>query len=216
MQDPHARHFLDATVEWLGMPWSERQTRRLERYRDWLATEGARLGGIGPGESDRLWPRHLCDALLFGRGFDGRGRILDVGSGVGLPGIPLAIAFPKATVTMIDRSGRRVDAMRRVSRILELDCEIVQGDVAQDQATYDRVTFRASLVPRAAVPVADVRLRSGGEAWIGLGWGARPPARDRWHADAPRVRRPHLAFEEVEVPPEVLDSSVWLLRIRKA
>ena len=72
------------------------------RYAELLAGPGVERGLIGPREVDRLWERHLlnCGAVaeLIAPGLD----VVDVGSGGGLPGIPLAIAFPDVSVTMVD------------------------------------------------------------------------------------------------------------------
>lgn len=177
------------------------QISRLAEYREWLLTEGVAAGGIGPNERDRIDNRHIGDSLLFASGFDtAPTRVLDVGSGVGLPGIPLSIMMPETGFTLLDRSGRRVDLMRRVSRVLDLpNVEVAQGDVADWETTVDGIVSRASLSPELATTIFPRLLRPGGCAVIGGSWAAPPVV---------------VGFDLLEVPAMVLDQTVWLLIMR--
>ena len=62
------------------------------RYAGWLADAGVVRGLIGPREVDRLWDRHILNSAVIGEVIDEGARVVDIGSGAGLPGIPLAIA----------------------------------------------------------------------------------------------------------------------------
>jgi 16S rRNA (guanine(527)-N(7))-methyltransferase RsmG len=187
--------------QWAGFDLSRSQISRLTEYRQWLLTEGVAAGGIGPNEKDRIDNRHIGDSLLFAAGFDPPpSRVLDVGSGVGLPGIPLSIMMPETGFTLLDRSGRRVDLMRRVSRVLDLpNVEVIQGDVADWETTVDGIVSRASLSPESATTIFPRLLRPGGCAVIGGSWAAPPVV---------------FGFDLLEVPAMVLDQTVWLLIMR--
>lgn len=93
----------------------------------------------------RLLPRHLLDSLAGVPLLKGE-RILDLGSGAGLPGIPLAIAAPERSFLLLDRSSRRVRFLKQVVRNLLLDhVEVVEGDFGQmiaDDDMYDTITAR--------------------------------------------------------------------------
>jgi 16S rRNA (guanine(527)-N(7))-methyltransferase RsmG len=173
---------------------------KLGRYRDWLLTEAVRAGGIGPNEGPRIDNRHIGDSLLFARGLAQPERVLDVGSGVGLPGIPLSIVMPETRFQLLDRSGRRVELMRRVSRILDLpNVEVIQEDVGSLQTKMDGIVSRGSLSPEQAILVFPRLLEPEGVAVLGGSW-----------ATVPDVS----GFELLEVPAAILDQRVWLLIMR--
>jgi 16S rRNA (guanine527-N7)-methyltransferase len=81
------------------------------------------LGFLGPHEADRLRERHLEDALGLAaiRGPEPRERWVDLGSGAGLPGLPLAAAYPKTDFTLVDAQRRRVDWITTTAAGLGLD-----------------------------------------------------------------------------------------------
>ena len=93
----HAVASLERAAAWAGITLDPAKRDLLAEFAVWLAGEGAEAGGIGPAETDRIIDRHIADALTFAAAWEAApGQALDVGSGVGLPGIPLAIALPFA------------------------------------------------------------------------------------------------------------------------
>src|SRR5690349_12707389 len=72
------------------------------RYAQILAGAGVERGLIGPREADRLWDRHLLNGVALSELLDPGDQIADIGSGAGLPGIPLALARPDVRVTLIE------------------------------------------------------------------------------------------------------------------
>jgi 16S rRNA G527 N7-methylase RsmG len=185
-------------ARWAGCNPSSNQLALLDRYRDWLLTEAMVAGGLGPNEGPRVDSRHIADSLLFARGFEQTpSRILDVGSGVGLPGIPLSIVMPDTEFVLLDRSGGRVELMRRVSRILDLpNVEVREGDIAGWVDQVDGIVSRGSLSPEQAATVFPLHLAPGGRAVIGGSWASPPDV---------------IGFDLLEVPVTVLDQRVWLL-----
>jgi 16S rRNA (guanine527-N7)-methyltransferase len=184
----------------------------MHTYAHWLATEGLKMGGIGPSETPRLWNRHLLDSLLLGKGFPTNGSMLDMGSGVGLPGMPLAIAFPDADVILVERSGRRADALHRVAAILERSVTVIHQDVWTVSASVDRVVTRATLPPAQAVAAAIPLLGERGEAWVALGRGADGAQVAAWRG----IASPEgWVGSVVSSPADILDSPAWMLRIAR-
>ncbi len=74
-----------------------------------LARRGEELGLIGPLELPRLWTRHILNSALLAPLLQANGRVADVGSGAGLPGLVLAIARPDVSFTLIEPMERRCD-----------------------------------------------------------------------------------------------------------
>lgn len=191
---------------YVGVTLSERQKQQLVRYHDWLATEAIAAGGVGPHEQDRLWNRHVADSLLFGIGLAAASSCLDVGSGVGLPGIPLAIAFPDTEFVLLDRSGRRCDLLRRAKAVLGLrNCTVTQGDVRQVSEQFESIVSRAALPPQQILIHVKRLLVPGGVAILGL---SRAPD---GQVEVPESDE--LAISVESVPVEILDTPVYLLRI---
>jgi 16S rRNA (guanine527-N7)-methyltransferase len=84
--------------------------------------EAVRLGFLGPRELERLWDRHLDDALgLAAIRQPQPGELwADLGSGAGLPGLPLAVAYRSASFTLIDAQRRRLDWVEKTAGELRL------------------------------------------------------------------------------------------------
>src|SRR5680860_1148391 len=109
-------------LERLALPLSELQTLQLGRLHRWLATEAVEAGGLGPNEVDQITQRHIGDSAAFACQVPkAPDSLIDLGSGVGLPGAVLAILWPRTSVTLLDRSGRRADLARRMTRVVGLD-----------------------------------------------------------------------------------------------
>ncbi len=93
----------------------------------------------------RLLPRHILDSLAGAPLLKGE-HILDLGSGAGLPGVPLAISAPERSFVLLDRSSRRVRFLKQVVRNLSLhNVEVVEGDFNQvigEDDLYDTITAR--------------------------------------------------------------------------
>jgi 16S rRNA (guanine527-N7)-methyltransferase len=118
-------------------------------YARLLATEGAVRGLIGPREVPRLWDRHLLNSAAIASLVPAGARVVDVGSGAGLPGIPLALARPDLTVTLLEPLARRVAFLAECVDRLGLDRVTVvrgraeEGPIRRELGGADVVTARA-------------------------------------------------------------------------
>lgn len=98
------------------------------RYVELLAGAGVQRGLIGPREADRLWERHLLNCAVIGELIPPAASVLDVGSGAGLPGLPLALARPDLALTLLEPMGRRVAFLTEVLAELRLpNVTVVRG-----------------------------------------------------------------------------------------
>jgi 16S rRNA (guanine527-N7)-methyltransferase len=135
------------------------------RYTADLAEKGEELGLIGPLELPRLWTRHVLNSGLVGP-LIGIGPVADVGSGAGLPGIPLAIIKPHVRFVLIEPMERRVDWLRHEAAELDLDNVTVLRGRAEEVHTGEamqQVTARAVSALSKLIPITVGLLERGGE-----------------------------------------------------
>lgn len=183
-----------------GVDLTEHQAALLGTYRDWLADEAMVAGGIGPREEERLDERHIGDSLFFGAKLPDVAEVWDLGSGVGLPGIPLAVLRPETEFVLLDRAGRRADLMKRAVRILDLEnVQVLQGEIAHIPEPVPAIVSRATLPPDVGGKALSALLQPDGIAIVGGSWRERPIYED---------------WETHDVGSEVLDHPVWLLIMR--
>ena len=119
-----------------------------QQYAELLADAGVERGILGPHEIDRIWERHLLNCGAVAELLQPGERVVDIGSGAGLPGVPLAIAEPELRIVLIESSLRRSEFLRTAVSELGLDVEVVRGRaedpaVRQSEATCDAVVSRA-------------------------------------------------------------------------
>ncbi len=96
-------------------------------------------------DMESMVSRHIIDSLAVLPWLKGS-RLLDVGSGAGLPGIPLAIARPELQVVLLDSNGKKIRFLQEVKRILALDnVEVVQtrAETYRPSQGFDTVISRA-------------------------------------------------------------------------
>ncbi len=204
-----------AAAEWAGFALTATQEAQLEAFANWLTSEAIPAGGLGPREGARIWQRHIADSLVFAAGWRGSApaEILDAGSGVGLPGVPLSVLWPECHVTLLDRGGRRIRLLRRIVRILALEhARVAQGDVFDVADEWDALTFRGSVKPAEAVGLSGKMLTNGGTAVHGLSTRADPP--DRLRDLIGIAEALGMEAKAVSVPTDILDGHSWLLMMR--
>ena len=115
------------------------------RYVDRLAHEGVEWGLIGPREVIRLWDRHVLNSVALADLIPHGATVADIGSGAGLPGIPLAILRPDLQVALVEPLLRRstfltqaVDELGITDRVT-----VVRARAEDHRGTYDVVVARA-------------------------------------------------------------------------
>lgn len=213
---PDSPAIAERALAWLGRDSDPDTMARLEAYGDWLVAEAIPAGGLGPREAERLWGRHIGDSLTFASAWrDGEPprELLDVGTGVGLPGIPLAILWPSTHVVLLDRAGRRVRLLERAARVLGLDNVVVQqGDAFDVADEWAAVTFRGSVTAPESVGLSARLLDVPGVAVLGLSRRAEPPERSRDLIGLAGAMG--MEAEVAEIPAEILDGPAWLLIMR--
>ena len=134
------------------------------RFAQALGRHGEERGLIGPLEPPRLWSRHILNSAVIAPLFTG--RVGDVGSGAGLPGLVLAIARPDVEWVLVEPMERRVAWLSEQVESLGLENVDVVRSRAEDWKhgpVLDAVTARAVSALRTLVPITAPLVRDGGE-----------------------------------------------------
>jgi 16S rRNA (guanine527-N7)-methyltransferase len=102
------------------------------RYAELLADAGVQRGLIGPREVPRLWERHLLNCAVLSEVVPEGVTVCDVGSGAGLPGIPLALVREDIKITLLEPLLRRTNFLTEVVELLGLDHVTVMRGRAEE------------------------------------------------------------------------------------
>lgn len=169
-----------------------------ERYVEILATAGLERGLMGPRERPRLWDRHVLNCAAVQTGLREGESVVDIGSGAGLPGVPLALARPDLRITLVEPLLRRVTFLQEVVEELGLDIRVLRGR-AEEKAIIADAGGADVVTSRAVAPLAKLAgwsaplLRPGGRM-VALKGASAAEEVDR---DAAALRR--LGFEAARV-----------------
>jgi 16S rRNA (guanine527-N7)-methyltransferase len=125
-----------------------------EHYAARLADEGTVRGLIGPREVGRIWERHVLNSAVLTDLVPVGARVVDVGSGAGLPGVPMAIRRPDLAVDLVEPMQRRVDFLTETVDVLGLtgSVRVIRGR-AEDAAVLDVAGKSDWVVARAVAPL---------------------------------------------------------------
>ena len=142
-------------------------TAKLAAFETLIQRWNARSGLVARGDIPHLRERHTADSLALLPWVTG--RVADVGSGAGLPGIPLAIARPTAPFVLIERSTRKCAFLQHAVIDLDLpNVDVVAGDARHyaESSSFDTVTVRAVAPPAQAWTLVRHLLKVGGSALL--------------------------------------------------
>lgn len=117
--------------------------RKLREYNELLVKRNAAVNLTAHRTSEESWRKNVLDSLLFADEFEKLGRmvVLDIGSGGGLPAIPLAIECPNLQVTMIDSVNKKVSFLNEVIGKLHIGNAAAVHVRAEDFAAAHRGKF---------------------------------------------------------------------------
>ncbi|HJE90175.1 MAG TPA: 16S rRNA (guanine(527)-N(7))-methyltransferase RsmG [Dietzia timorensis] len=185
-----------------------------EKYVEFLRTAGLERGLLGPREGERLWERHVLNSTaVSARLHSPRGgetlTVTDIGSGAGLPGIPLALCRPDIKVSLVEPLLRRSNFLEEAIETIGLreagiDVDVIRGR-ADDAHVIERASESDVVTARAVAPLAKLAgwtaplIRPGGQL-IALKGESAPEELER---DAWALRKHGLVdetFDTVEVP----------------
>lgn len=122
-------------------------------YVRFLADAGLERGLMGPRERPRLWDRHVLNSAAAAPHMGHGEKVVDIGSGAGLPGIPLALARPDLEVILVEPLLRRVTFLEEVIGELGIDVRVVRGR-AEEKAVIAAAGEADVVTSRAVAPLA--------------------------------------------------------------
>lgn len=189
-----SRSALEAGIAELGVSLDGRATDRLLAYLDELMKWNAAYNLTAIRRPLEMVTRHLLDSLVLLPQV--RGPLIDVGSGAGLPGLPLAIAVSGLVVDLLDSNGKKARFLRHAVRALQLDDVGVIEKRAEDwrpEAPY------ACVVSRGFARLADflaltAHLTAAGGQWLAM----------KGKLDAQELAEVPEGFRIVEVKPLIV------------
>lgn len=137
------------------------------KYVEILAGAGLERGLMGPRERPRLWDRHVLNSAAAASHIADAESVVDIGSGAGLPGIPLALARPDLRITLVEPLLRRVNFLEEVIDELGVDVRVIRGR-AEEKVVIAEAGDSDVVTSRAVAPLAKLAgwsaplLRDGG------------------------------------------------------
>jgi 16S rRNA (guanine527-N7)-methyltransferase len=168
--DPFDATVSRAAQEW-SLPSTTAQVDALTRYASLLLTWTARINLTGAVSLDDLAAEHLPDAFALASRLSGAGRIdaVDVGSGGGLPALPLAILCPNLTFQLVEPVAKKAAFLRTAVRELELSARVtiaIKRAEVLVPAAFDVAISRATLPPPAWIALGAQLVRPGGRIFV--------------------------------------------------
>ncbi|MFD5868964.1 16S rRNA (guanine(527)-N(7))-methyltransferase RsmG [Corynebacterium sp. NPDC060344] len=189
-----------------------------DRYHWWLAEHATVRGLIGPREVPRLWDRHILNCAALADVIPDDATVADIGSGAGLPGIPLAIARPDVDVILIEPLLRRTTFLDEVVADLGLDNVRVIRGRAEEKAVRKEVGLVDVVTSRAVAPLGKLAgwslplVRTNGQMIAMKGSSAAEEIeRDAKLIKKSKGRHPVI----VEVGKDLLETPTYVVQIRK-
>ena len=168
----------EATVRLLlepfGLNLDSRQISQLLAYLELLLRWNRKINLTAIRDPEKCITRHFGESLYLSRWIELNGRLLDIGSGAGFPGLSLKIVFPHLSVTLLEPVAKKRAFLKEVARVCEMTLVEVRGERLEDFVrasslwVYDVATTRAVGHLEELIPLASGCLKPGGEIFLWL------------------------------------------------
>lgn len=190
------------------------KSEEIYRFVEILANRGIEWGLIGPREQGRLWERHVLNSVALSPLLPQGASVVDVGSGAGLPGIPLAILRPDLRLALLEPLLRRVNFLTLAVSELGLGSrvEVVRGRAEDHSGRYGVVTCRA-VAPLPRLLGWCLPLMAPGGRLLALKGSS---AASEVEAAAGELRRARVSASVMSLPvPGVAGSVTWAISVSR-
>lgn len=193
-----AKSILSQGLAHQGLALTEKQIEAIFAYLQELKRWNQKMNLVGFRTDEAMVRDGILDSLTLLKAFQVRPdlRLIDIGSGAGLPGIPLKIVAPQLSITLVEAARRKVSFLKQVVRLLQLHgiqvlqirAEALHRDPAYREA-YDLATARAVAKLPEAVTLCTPFLKPGGRLLLPVG--------PRWSREIETLKRPDVIVEGV-------------------
>jgi 16S rRNA (guanine527-N7)-methyltransferase len=150
------------------------QINQILTYLDLLLRWNRRINLTAIRSPEECVTRHFGESLYLSRSMELHGKLLDIGSGAGFPGLALKIAFPALSVTLLEPVTKKRAFLKEVARVCGMNCVEARGERLEDFAgieptpCYDSVTARAVGRWNELISLAADCLKPGGQIFLWL------------------------------------------------
>lgn len=167
----NARKMLSTFVE----PISDQAVDRLLAYLELLLRWNRKINLTAIDSAEDCLTRHFGESLLLSKVVDLSGRLLDIGSGAGFPGLALKLIAPELSVVLLEPVAKKRAFLKEAARACEMTSVKVDGrrleefSRSDDAGSFDIITARAVGGLESLIPKAVTALKSGGYLclWVG-------------------------------------------------
>ncbi|MDG5799113.1 16S rRNA (guanine(527)-N(7))-methyltransferase RsmG [Marinilabiliaceae bacterium ANBcel2] len=125
---------------------STNKVKQIEQLADLYKYWNEKINVISRKDMDNFYERHVLHSLAIAKliSFKPNTKIIDIGTGGGFPGIPLAILFPETEFTLIDSTGKKIKVVKAISEALQLkNVSTIQIRSEEHKGKYDFIVSRA-------------------------------------------------------------------------
>jgi 16S rRNA (guanine527-N7)-methyltransferase len=170
LDEAHVRQLLAP----FGLNLGSEQISQLIAYLELLLRWNKKINLTAIRDPEECITRHFGETLYAGHWIMLNGRLLDVGSGAGFPGLSLKIVFPDLSVTLLEPVAKKRGFLKEVARVCGMNFVEVRGERLEDFArskslpAYDAVTARAVGHLEQLIPLASRCLKPGGKILLWL------------------------------------------------
>ena len=165
---------LAALLQPYGLGLTDRQITQLQTYLDVLLRWNAKINLTAIRRPEDCVTRHFGESLYLARWVNLEGRLLDIGSGAGFPGLALKIPFPNLAVTLLEPTTKKRAFLKEVARVCEFRDVEVSGKrleefaVNEARLSFDNATSRAVGHFEKLLPLVVRCLKPGGGLYLWL------------------------------------------------